>query len=462
MVILESSSPRLAAQGAAARLGARLSHWLSDRSDNTLAQRMASAAFLIRVGSAALAYVVQVLLARWMGSYEFGVFAYVWTWVLILGSAVDLGLSTASQRFIPDYVERGTRGLLRGYVYGSRWIAFGIGTLAAIAGVGAVSLLEPWLDHYTIVPLYIACLTLPICGVMQAQDGIARSYNWVNVAMLPPYIFRQVLLIALMAGAYFMGLPQNATTAIGAAAIALWLTGIGQTMLLNRKLGVAIEKTEPRYEPRRWLATAIPMFAVDGMYLLLLNADIIILSQFRAPDEIAIYYAATKTLALVSFVHFSVSAATAHKYTEYHVAGDREKLRRFLADSIRWTFWPSLAATIAILVCGWPLLWLFGERFVAGYDVMFILSIGMLARAAVGPGERFLNMLGEQRACMLAMAAAVGLNLLLCFLLIPRYGVEGAALATSSAFIVESILLFVVAKRRLGFYLFAWGRKEHR
>jgi O-antigen/teichoic acid export membrane protein len=89
---------------------------------------------------------------------------------------------------------------------------------------------------------------------------------------------------------------------------------------------------------------------------------------------------------------------------------------------------------------------------------MFILALGLMARSAVGPVERLLNMLGEQRACAGAYATAFVLNLVLCVLLIPRMGVEGAATATATALIVESVLLFVVTRRRLGFHVFIWGR----
>ena len=80
--------------------------WLADHSDNSRAQRAAGTAFLIRVASAALVYLTQVLFARWMGSFEFGIYVYVWTWVLLLGGLVDLGLATAAQRFIPEYTGR--------------------------------------------------------------------------------------------------------------------------------------------------------------------------------------------------------------------------------------------------------------------------------------------------------------------------------------------------------------------
>ena len=84
---------------------ARLKAWLADHSDASLAQRVASTAFLIRVAAAGIGYFSQVLLARWMGSFEFGIFVYVWTWVMVIGGAVDLGLASSAQRFIPDYRE---------------------------------------------------------------------------------------------------------------------------------------------------------------------------------------------------------------------------------------------------------------------------------------------------------------------------------------------------------------------
>lgn len=455
---LSENPERLTSRFSPADLSARLRAWLTDHSDRSLVQRMASTAFLIRVASAGLAYFSQAILARWMGSFEFGIFVYVWTWVMVIGGMVDLGLSSSAQRFIPDYAENRALARLRGFLSGSRWIAFMVATVAALLGAAGVKLLDRWLDEYTIIPLYIACLTLPIYGVMHVQDGIARSYNWINIAMLPPYIARQIIVIALMGAAYLLGFATDATTGVAAAAISVWITGLGQMLLLNRSLTKEVGTGVTAYELPRWLAISLPMFIVNGFYLLLLYVDILILKQFVSPDEIGIYYAAAKTMSLVTFVYFAVSATASHKFTEYFVAGDRARLSEFLADSIRWTFWPSLAATTMILICGWPLLWLFGERFVQGYHLMFVLAIGILARAAIGPGERFLNMLGEQKICAAVAAAALALNLLLCVLLIPTFGIMGAAIAMSVAFVVESVLIFAAAKRRLGFHLFVWGR----
>ena len=67
-------------------------------------------------------------------------------------------------------------------------------------------------------------------------------------------------------------------------------------------------------------------------------------------------------------------------------------------------------------------------------------------------------MLGEQRICAAVYAGAFALNLVLCVMLIPRIGVDGAAVATSTALIFESVVLFFVTKRRLGLHVFIWRR----
>ena len=165
-----------------------------------------------------------------------------------------------------------------------------------------------------------------------------------------------------------------------------------------------------------------------------------------------------KTLALVSFIHYAISATTAHRFTEYYASGDTARLSAYVAHAIKWTFWPSLAATVLLLALGKPLLWLFGPHFTAGYDIMFIAAIGLLVRAAIGPVERLLNMVGQQKVCALAYALAFAVNLLLCVALVPRFGGHGAAAATSVALVFETVLLFWVTRRRLGLRMLAFGK----
>ena len=428
-------------------------------SEASVTNRLAATIFIIRLVSAVMAYGSQILLARWMGTSDYGVYVYVWTWVLLLGSMMDFGISAAAQKLIPEYRTRGEHAMLRGFLSGSRWLTFTVSSAVALLLAGLVRLLSPWIDAATIVPLYIGCATLPAFVVANTQDGIARSHDWMRLGLMPQFIVRQTLIIGFTAGAFVLGLDLGATAAMLASFAAVWLAMLGQLVVLNRRLAGHVEPGAKTYDVRGWLAVSLPILMVEGFYLLLSYTDVLILQQFRSSEEVGIYFAVVKTLALVSFIHYAMSATTAHRFAEYNAQGDKERLSAYVTHAIQWTFWPSLAATLLLLAFGKPLLWLFGPQFVVGYDIMFIAAIGLLVRAAIGPVERLLNMLGHQHICALAYALAFVMNLVLCVALVPRWGGHGAAAATTIALAFETVLLFAIVRRRLGLHVLAFGRK---
>ena len=424
-----------------------------------MTKRLAGTIFIIRVVSAAMAYLSQILLARWMGGSDYGVYVYVWTWVLLLGSMMDFGISASAQKIIPEYRNRGDHALLRGFLSGSRWITFIVSAVVSAMLAGLVKWLSPWIGAAEIVPLYIGCITLPAFVVANTQDGIARSHDWMRLGLMPQFIVRQALIIGFTAGAFALGLHLGATAAMLASAAAVWIAMIGQMMVLNRRLGSHVEPGPKAYDFRGWLGISLPILMVEGFYLLLSYTDVLVLQQFRSSEEVGLYFAVVKTLALVSFIHYAMAATTAHRFAEYHASGDKARLAAYVAHAIKWTFWPSLAATVALLAIGKPLLWLFGPQFVAGYDIMFIAAIGLVVRAAIGPVERLLNMLGHQHICATAYALSFVINLVLCIALVPRFGGHGAAAATSLSLVFETILLFWIVRKRLGLHVLAFGKR---
>ena len=102
------------------------------------ASRMSLIAFIIRVVSAAIAFISQVLLARWMGSFEYGIFVLVWVTMVIVGNLACLGFHTSVIRFIPEYREKGMLAELRGILLTSR--LFVLLASSAIAGFGALGI----------------------------------------------------------------------------------------------------------------------------------------------------------------------------------------------------------------------------------------------------------------------------------------------------------------------------------
>src|SRR5262249_58968282 len=115
-------------------------------------------------------------------------------------------------------------------------VVFALATALAVIGALGVLAIEPWLEHYLVTPLYLACLTLPFYTLTSMLDGIARSYNWVNLALVPPYIGRPLAMIAVMGVAYAAGLPAHATTPMIAAAVAPRLNPVSQLLMLAPSL----------------------------------------------------------------------------------------------------------------------------------------------------------------------------------------------------------------------------------
>ncbi|OAF12201.1 PST family polysaccharide export protein [Bradyrhizobium centrolobii] len=455
MAVMDAQSATTGPAGLIARLRGKLAGGSSEAS---LTRRLAGTIFLIRVISAGLAYVSQVLLARWMGTSDYGIYVYVWTWVLLFGSMMDFGISASAQKIIPEYRTSGELALLRGFLAGSRWLTFAASTMMSLALAGIVRLLSPWIDPAEELPLYIGCMTLPAFVVANTQDGIARSHDWMQLGLMPQFIIRQALIIGITACAFLLGYHLGAVAAMVASAGAVWIAMAGQMLVLNRKLADHIEPGPRTYDIGGWLTVSLPILLVESFYLLLSYTDVLVLQQFRSSEEVGVYFAVVKTLALVSFIHYAMSATTAHRFAEYNALGDKARLSAYVAHAINWTFWPSLAATIVLLALGKPLLWLFGPPFVVGYDIMFVAAIGLVVRAAIGPVERLLNMLGQQKVCALAYALAFVMNVVLCVALVPRFGGHGAAAATSIALTFETVLLFWIVRQRVGLHVLAIGK----
>jgi O-antigen/teichoic acid export membrane protein len=394
-----------------------------------------------------------------MGRDEYGIYVYVWTWVLLLGSLAPLGVAYSAQRFIPQYKVAGDRDSLRGFLRTLGWLCFGLGTLAAGLGAAGVVAFDRVMPVHYVVPFLIGMACVPISALSSAQDATSRAHNWINLALVPIYIVQPIWIISCVLVVHFTGLPLTAYTALTLAVAGFWVVVVAQLALLQSQLRRTIERGPRRYEIKSWLKTALLNFLVDGFFFLLTSVDVLLLQLFVGPDQVAVYYAASKILALVAFVYFAVSTACAHRFSQYYSGGERDRLAGFAIDAARWTFWPSLGLALVLLALGDPILKLFGAGFEAGYPVMLILALGLLARASVGPAERLLSMVGEQHFSAIIYATALGVSFVLCLALAPYFGAIGAAIGTAAAIATESLLLFIVVKRRLGIHIFVFGRR---
>ncbi|MCC0031052.1 MAG: lipopolysaccharide biosynthesis protein [Brucellaceae bacterium] len=425
-------------------------HVLFDTGEMAEARRRSLIAFMIRIFNAAIAFMSQVIMARWMGEFHYGIFVLVWVWMLILGSLAPMGFHTSIIRFLPQYASSGQDEELRGILVTTRIFALLAATVAAIVGIAGIWLFADHVPDYYMLPFVLGFICVPMIAFSDSLDGVARAKAWIILALAPAYAVRPVLLLAFMAGALLLGFPPEAKTALIAAIAATYVTTIGQFAIVMTRMGGEVKDGPRRILFMEWASVSLPIFLVEGFFFLLMNTDVLLVGYFMSPHDVAIYFATVKTLAIAHFVYFAVKAGSAQQYARYLSAGDDKALARFVAASVNWTFWPTLAMALMMLALGKPMLMLFGESFTAGYELVFILVFGVIARASVGPAESLLNMSGNQNICAGVYAITLAVNIGLNILLIPQMGLAGAAVSTVIAMICEATMLALVVWWRLG------------
>lgn len=434
----------------------RVDGMLSGGGDSAVSRRMALFAFAIRVFSAAIAYFSQIFLARWMGEYDYGIYVSIWVGVVILGGIACLGFQTGVIRFISEYRNSGEDNLLRGSIVGAlTWSIVGATVIAGLGVLGIYYFGEHFIENsHFFIPIYLAAICLPMLALQESQDGVARAYNWAGIALTPTFILRPILILLVMIASIYLGYEPSASMAMIATIIAVYLATAIQFVILRMNMKETVPAGPRTYQPSEWLKITFPIFLIEGFYNLLTNVDILILARYVVPDQVGIYFAAAKTLALVHFVYFAVKAASAHRFSTYHSSGNKPRFEEFIRETIHWTFWPSLALALLMLVTGKYLLMLFGENFSSGESVIWILTIGIIVRASVGAAESVLTMSGKQKMCAIVYAATLFVAIALNILLIPIYGLNGAAMATTMALCFEAFALYAAAKRTLGLHIF--------
>lgn len=414
----------------------------------------------IRIAGAAIALLSQVLLARWMGAFEYGIFAYVWVWVVILGILAPMGFGTSTLRFVPEYRVNAKWRRLAGILDASWRVVLVLGILFMSVGLLVVALFRNEIEPYYVAPLILAMLCVPGFALGDTLEGTARAFGWVNLAYFPAYIVRP-LGIVLFGGIIYVAFGElTGVAGVAGALVATFLTLAGQRLLLSRRIKATVPQAKPVRHTRYWIGASAPLVLAEGLYLLLLNTDIVLLGYFVDPNEVGVYFAATRITNLIVFIYFAVAALAVPKFAELHAAGDHQKLQSFVSNIIRWIFWPTLAAAALLLLCGDFALDLFGQGFDAGFPLLAILMLGFIARASTGPIEYLLNMTGHQNATAAVYGAAAALNLVLNLVLVPRFGLIGAAAATAGSLVFASLCLYVLVRRRLGIsaFVFAPGR----
>jgi O-antigen/teichoic acid export membrane protein len=389
--------------------------------------------FGLRIAAAGCAYLAQVLMARMMGGAEYGIFATVWVWIAILGHTATLGLAQGACRFLPVERARGHLDAVRGFLLGGALASAAGGLGLTLAGLAIAEIRHDLLDGPYGGPVLVAVLVVPLFAFQDYLEGVARSQGWPMLAIAPPYLMRQGLIMVGMVGAVLFGAPAHAWVAIACTLVATGIAATIQGVLLLARLRRHLPAGPRRYRWRIWFGACLPIAAAELATSAFGFIDVVLLGFLAPPAAVGLYFAATRIQQFVVFVAYAASAATAPRFAAARAEGDEAGLAGLVRAQARWTLLGTALVGLGVLAAAPLLLGLFGSDFHDSLPVLAILVAGGVTASLFGPGEDILTMLGGERLYVAITVAMLALAVLLCLVLIPWLGVIGAALAMAGA-----------------------------
>ncbi|HTA18222.1 MAG TPA: polysaccharide biosynthesis C-terminal domain-containing protein [Polyangia bacterium] len=294
-----------------------------------------------------------------------------------------------------------------------------------------------------VIVLMAATLAVKVTRVNLLVRGVAEPFLLIAITLVFWFFRRDVLAAAAAHGTSTL--------------VLMTLAWVGASAALGRgRLRAALRA--PGH--RGLIRFAIPLGASEFMNGILQRASVFILSAYAGAASVAVYAAAEELGRSVAGMRYAFDSVAAPMMSEAIARGDRERLRYNLALMTRWVASASAPIALTLLALRGPLLWLYGPAYVSGVTAMGLLVCGHLINGVLGLCAYVIVMSGRSGLFFWDNLSAAAVNLVLSFLLIPRYGVTGAAVASliSVACMLGAIVLQVWHYERVHPFNFALAK----
>lgn len=422
--------------------------------------KSAGGTFVLKVTAIGLGFLTTLLLARVLGAAEYGAYAYAMAWLGLLGIPATLGFHQLLVRDVAIYHAQEEWGLLRGLLSFSNRLVLTVSiVLTAIAALAGWMLLGSRENNSMLLVFWVALLILPFSALTQLRQAAMRGFQQIILGQLPEMLIRPVLFMVMLGGAVFF-FRQNLTAQLAVAlnVVATVIAFAIGLYWLNKIRPIETKTANPQFRTRTWLGGALPLLVVGGMHVINSQADTIMLGAIKGASEVGIYAVIKKLVDLVVFILIAVNTSIAPTIARCYADGESERLQRIVSKSTRVISLATLPVAFGLIFFGDQVLLLFGAEFAQGSDALIILSLAQLVNAGMGSVGLILIMTHHERDAAIGIGIAASLNILLNAILIPLWGVNGAATATAMSTIVWNILLAIKVHQRIGIITTVLGK----
>jgi O-antigen/teichoic acid export membrane protein len=413
----------------------------------------ASSTFLLKVVGLLVGYGLAIFITNKFGAFVFGQYVTALLIVEILGIISRLGIDTALVRFISRYVHKGASRLINKLFFKS----IAIVTLSAVIFnllllffsdyvANFMNLDEEYLliVSFSFIPLVLFHMNT------QAIRGLKKmmSFSFLNNVAITLFTF--IIIIVLVAFSFSEKLP------IYAYVMSVFVMTISSYFLWfyhRSKIDDSEHNnSESELSTKALFKVSVPLLLGQSMMLIMGKVDLFMLANMTSSDQVGIYNIALKLSMLAYMGLMAVNSIAAPKFSEIHSSGNVDALKKIVQQSTKTIFWVTLPVIILFLAFPKSILSVFGEEFKLAAMALIILSVSKMFSAISGSVGTFLQMVGKQNVFQNILIFTAIINIALNYVLIPSYGIDGAAFASALSGVIWNVLMIIYIKKNFGFY----------
>jgi O-antigen/teichoic acid export membrane protein len=233
-----------------------------------------------------------------------------------------------------------------------------------------------------------------------------------------------------------------------AAAMALGL--MVQAIGIRRALSGEIRRSQPVFETGRWLGASVHFWLSSMLEAFSQYFDVVVGYWLLDPAAAGIYFAASRLANVFAMLLSALNSFAFRRLPELCFAGARAEMERSLTLIAEVSAICVAVGLMMFSLGSTELLGLFGASFVTHRCTLIVLAIGTAVQTAGGPATAILLMTGHEGSYIPVVGGNVALRLLGFAVLIPRFGVLGAAIACTVSLVIATIVLNGLCRRRTG------------
>jgi O-antigen/teichoic acid export membrane protein len=416
------------------------------------------------IATAVSSFLLTVVVARELTTEQAGAFFTVSSVFLLLLGLVRLGGRDGMVNFVARLRAGGEEQLIPGL------LRIGLGPVVLVAGATAVGL---WAFADPIATqlvsrgpesaatyLRVLAVFLPAAAVMDGVLGATRGYGLMRPTVVIENLFRPLcqllgVLVAASVGTTAVVVAWSFPFVPALVAGVWWLARL---VCRHEPSGVVDPSSAApsRSAATYWRFTA-PRAVSAAVQVGLQRLDVVLVAGFLGTTATALYVASSRLLVLGAFAVQAVSLAVQPVVAAHFRRHEDDAVRDIYKTSTTWLVlatWPIYV--VGIMFAPTALL-LFGPQYAAGHEVLVILAFATMFSTACGIVDIMLMMAGRTSWLLANVSVALALNVVLNVVLIPAFGVNGAAWAWAAAIAVNNLLPLVQLWRSLGLHPFSRG-----